>query len=981
MRCFVTALCIVAASPLALGGGPQTPAVLSFSAADIDGRSVFEIVIARPDDMTSMTIEQDRRQTTYTVWPRFAELRGDPAWKFPVYLEWVLPEQTWRPVARVDRLTFVGRCGKRDALSLMFRYPVADGGWKSVPISLRFADAGEMKDAPSATTRWATAQANWFGALAGPTGDMGGFYAFAAQQTRRQHELPDAEPLVRPFRRRERPEEQLYNITTGALAVQESLQLDRMTATDRDRSQRTVPMKDIAAVTIRSHPFDTMRGDRQAIHGSLAGLTPHDFYYARFANVGKLMELLDFSDLWGTSLLRLTSASGEDYGVRERAFRQLCLPDSDLTRLLGPAVISEVAMVGSDPYLRDGSDFSVLLGARSKPALQAALEPFFSAARRKFPEASEDTIEHGGIAIQRLVDARRRVSCHRAWIANVWIYSNSAAAIKRIIDVHNEKRPSLADEPDFKYMRAVPLALEPEEDGFLYLSDAFIRHVVGPELRIKQKRRLEAVTSLKMLTNAVMFHGYQNGPGKPSMDDLIAAGSLNADDLYDPEGGVFTWEVDRELARNSVYGDLSFLTPLIEIDATKATQPEREQYEQFRDRYSRYWRNYFDPIGVRFKIGKTISVETYILPLIDLSEYGRFEDLAGGEPVEIDIDRFTDQTLLRWVMHLRQGAARQQALMFVRMFAGTNVATDWIGDWVTFWVEDTDAFHKLVKAEFDKEFADDQRQNLAGNVVDIFSASLVFGVHCKNKVSLAAFLMALRTMLMQVSPNTVVFNNLAPYKQVGIVQIAPTPNSLRQFGIQPEAATGEGETATQPAVSERGPALYYATIDDGFYLSTQAQTLRNLIDKLAAAEDDGSADRKSVAANVLLYAAPGAAEAVRPTVSLLLEHRARQASIRNMTQLWLLGRCGVLDERRLDQICRSYLGYRLRCPDGGQYSYDPAASEPVSSIHGPLSQPRRLDTPPEGSPLNRLLDTLDTVTARLEFTDDGLSTAVEIRRR
>ena len=37
MRCFVTALCIVAASPLALGGGPQTPAVLQRGPPEISG--------------------------------------------------------------------------------------------------------------------------------------------------------------------------------------------------------------------------------------------------------------------------------------------------------------------------------------------------------------------------------------------------------------------------------------------------------------------------------------------------------------------------------------------------------------------------------------------------------------------------------------------------------------------------------------------------------------------------------------------------------------------------------------------------------------------------------------------------------------------------------------------------------------------------------------------------------------------------------
>ncbi len=237
-------------------------------------------------------------------------------------------------------------------------------------------------------------------------------------------------------------------------------------------------------------------------------------------------------------------------------------------------------------------------------------------------------------------------------------------------------------------------------------------------------------------------------------------------------------------------------------------------------------------------------------------------------------------------------------------------------------------------------------------------------------------------MIQRVAPNTVVFNNLAPYKEVGIVQIAPTPSSLRQMGVTPEESSqAEDGAATQPAVSETSPALYYATIDDGFYLSTQAHTLRNLIDKLApdADEPTAAAAHAPVAANAFLFVAPGAADRVRPTVRLLLEQRARQASIRNMTQLWLLERCGVFDQKRLDEICRSYLGYRLRCPDGGEYNYE--AYDVVSSVHGTLYQPRRLDGPPPNSPLSRLLDSLETITAGLTFTEDGLATRVEIHRR
>ena len=70
---------------------------------------------------------------------------------------------------------------------------------------------------------------------------------------------------------------------------------------------------------------------------------------------------------------------------------------------------------------------------------------------------------------------------------------------------------ALADSLDFKYMRTVFRLGDEKEDGFLFLSDAFLRHLVGPSLRIKERRRLEALTSLYMVTHGAMFTAWETG--------------------------------------------------------------------------------------------------------------------------------------------------------------------------------------------------------------------------------------------------------------------------------------------------------------------------------------------------------------------------------------------------------------------------------------------------------------------------------------
>lgn len=190
-----------------------------------------------------------------------------------------------------------------------------------------------------------------------------------------------------------------------------------------------------------------------------------------------------------------------------------------------------------------------------------------------------------------------------------------------------------------------------------------------------------------------------------------------------------------------------------------------------------------------------------------------------------------------------------------------------------------------------------------------------------------------------------------------------------------------GQAENPPAVSEDGPALYYATIQDGFYVSTQASALRGLTDRLAEVSQGVPAVDPPIQANMMAYAAPRAAEKIRPTASVFLEHQGRQVCWRNLVQVWLLGRCGLLEDASVASVAPRFLGYGVVCPDGGRYRFDAVAGEAVCSVHGRHVDPMRLDAPPPDSPIGRLLDEVERVTAQLRFTPEGLATQVSIQRR
>ena len=49
-----------------------------------------------------------------------------------------------------------------------------------------------------------------------------------------------------------------------------------------------------------------------------------------------------------------------DYRMKQKLEQQLCLKSTGLARLFGPAVIKGLAITGNDPYLREGSDVTII---------------------------------------------------------------------------------------------------------------------------------------------------------------------------------------------------------------------------------------------------------------------------------------------------------------------------------------------------------------------------------------------------------------------------------------------------------------------------------------------------------------------------------------------------------------------------------------------------------------------------------------------
>jgi hypothetical protein len=542
---------------------------------------------------------------------------------------------------------------------------------------------------------------------------------------------------------------------------------------------------------------------------------------------------------------------------------------------------------------------------------------------------------------------------------------------------------SLASAPDYKYMRVVWPQTQESEDGFLYLSDAFIRSLVGPASKIKEKRRLEASGVMRLVTNAAMYHGYQHGPGKtPTIAEMEKAGDLEPSAIAGGEGEL-KWDAATARASNSIYGSLQSLTPLSDLPITKITESEQREYQQFRDRYQEYWRRYFDPIGVRIKVDKTISLEAYILPLIDQSDYNQLKSLTGNKPAKFDLARISTGTLLRWQVRLDPEASevKDARQMAGSMFGKDTAFTDWIGDWATFWVDDGDYAKRALDwfDIFDSAVAEEPELtgSRSKSLRSFFEIPVAGGVAVKNKLSLAAFLVGFQAMVNSAAPNMVKFVPQDPYKNQTFVKISPAPGGPIEAEINRSETYATSESAA--AAGKFDPALYYGAVDDGWYISTQRAVLEGLVDRVDAKT---SASAREIEYNAFVVVSPDNAKKVHPAVEAGLNVVTKLAERDALLDAWLLYRCGLATAKDdASSAALTWFGGELALPSGGKITYDSATDQAASSILGPMRDMKKATALPSNTRLVTLFNQIANMRAWVRFTEDGLISHVELERK
>jgi hypothetical protein len=327
----------------------------------------------------------------------------------------------------------------------------------------------------------------------------------------------------------------LFELFGGALAVQESLQLDVMiggTALNprAERGRRLVPIASLSGPTVKSHPWTKLLGDKKPALSPLASNVPDDFYFVGFRSLAKLHEVAVAGDLWGGQLLGQVSHDARSQRASERLLRQLVLDVGPIVRKVADNLVEEVAVTGSDLMVAEGSDVTLLFRLKNSGAFKTWADGSLADMAKARPDARRSEGKYQGIPYVHLTTPERDVHVFSAYPEkDLHVRSNSLVALERVLaavkgtTARGEKVRRLGDTAEFAYIRTLMPRGAPEEDGFIYLSDPFIRNLVGPQLRLADRRRKLCYNHLRMIGHAATMYRTERGAAARSLDDLHAA--------------------------------------------------------------------------------------------------------------------------------------------------------------------------------------------------------------------------------------------------------------------------------------------------------------------------------------------------------------------------------------------------------------------------------------------------------------------------
>lgn len=798
------------------------------------------------------------------------------------------------------------------------------------------------------------------------------FFQYLLLQSKERYGItPPA--LVKPALDRAAVEGDLYGVFTGALAIQEMLQRQTLSGAGR-RGDLDLHISTLSPPQLRPLDYARLLQEKltkQKIEPKphqVSRIVPEDQYLLHFNSMRGANDLFDLANHWGDNLLRMFTVQARDNRLQEKLEDQLCLRRDPLTRLFADEVVAELAVTGSDPFVLEGTDVTLIFRLKKPAVFQKAAQGWLEQVKKKFPEMTEREFNYRGHKVSAHYTNDRVVSSFVTTHDDYAIFSNSHAAIRKIVDTAIGKLPRLADALDYRYVTTILPPQDDQHGGYFYASEAFVRRLIGPEWKIAERRRVECFNNLVMLNNASMFYRLEFGQSPAALTDLVQGRFVDLDKVACPHGGAYAYDAQNDTCTCSLHNRLKYLTPNAELPVLKVSRGEQEEYERYKTGYQTFWQTVFDPIAVRIRTMPQVKLEVCVLPFANGGLYGELRSWVDDKPQALETRRIAPSA----VASLAAVRGRKNIAGLLRAVPGIPEAlqadptlTDlgWLGDRAALHLCDSDTILEIdptrlneLSLPFLGKFSATQQLMVAAAIQATKSpAYLTIDVEDRDKAARLLEQLSARIFLQKGNvlglPTRLDAYRLPDYQKHALYVLSYQVHALKI-------------------------RLHVALVGNQLVAATKPEILREVIDASSTAPD-----KEPVHAHMMLRLNRRGLNRMANDLQLYWEEKSRLACHHNAISITNLLK---LYERPIEEVPRlaeAKYGVRYFCPDHGAYGWDDRHDQVECSVHGNRKHSRQNARLDRKSSFAEFIESLDEVVASLRFQEDALIATVEIVRR
>jgi hypothetical protein len=394
-------------------------------------------------------------------------------------------------------------------------------------------------------------------------------------------------------------EDQLVNTIKLIVGVEEiSNQVFRRAVSGRvgDQLAATLPLP--APPKWVAHPSDMLLDEARLSTietEPMASRVPSECFYIRYGSFANYMWFLDLANEYGGDISRMITLRGIKDDSAKRIEEQLHLTTTELSRMLGPSVIEDQAIIGRDLYFTEGASLGVMFKSSQPFLLGTSLRNDRSTLESKDDSVllSDEKIGDRTVSFMRTPD--NRVRSFLVEDGEYFFVTNSRTLAQRFLEV-GAGGPSLASTTPFRLARQL-VPLSRDDTVFAFFSPEMMQGLVDPKYLIELRRRMYAKAEIAMV-HLAQLAARNEGQILQSADELVQAGYL-PQQFGARSDGSGTIIVGSSVLDSSRGRRCNFL-PIADASVESATSEESAWYEQIASQYDTRF-NQVDPImfGVR----------------------------------------------------------------------------------------------------------------------------------------------------------------------------------------------------------------------------------------------------------------------------------------------------------------------------------------------------------------------------------------------